>query len=98
MTLLDTYSDTITPDAGVVWLKNVGRPFLNRTATVIDFSAVQNASRGALVQVLGRRLPVALTEVQGAREYVLTIRCSASATPCTSRSPRTAKYPRPGTS
>ncbi len=79
MALLETYEEDITPDVADVWIKNVGRPFLNRTVTVVDFSGVVRGNRGAVIPVLGRRLPVAITEVRGAREYTLEVRAADEA-------------------
>lgn len=74
MTLLTTYTDDVTPDVADVWIKNVARPFLNQVVTVVGFDAVSYAARGGVVNVLGRRLPVAITEVQGSRETALVLR------------------------
>ena len=73
-----TPQDT-TPTLGAVWLKSVARPFLNRTVTVTDFSDVSRPARGSVVDVLGRRLPVAVTEVRGSRQYELTVRAADAA-------------------
>ncbi len=59
--------------AGLVWLKNVGRPYLNRRVTVAGFSDVVAPARGGVFDVLGRRLPVAVTDVRGSRRYELTL-------------------------
>jgi hypothetical protein len=73
-----TPQDTI-PALDAVWLKSVARPFLNRTVTVTDFSDVARPSRGQVVDVLGRRLPVAVTEVRGSRQFELTLRAATAA-------------------
>lgn len=71
--LLSTETDTITVVLGAVWLKSPARPFLNRTVTVLDFGDITDPARGGVLEVLGRRLPVAVTEVRGSRRYELTL-------------------------
>lgn len=71
--LLGTVSVVITPVLTSVWLKNVARPYLNRAVTVAGFSDVALPARGAVFDVLGRRRPVAVTEVRGSRRYELTL-------------------------
>ena len=65
-----------TPPADGVWLKSIARPFLNRQVTVIDFGAVSSPARGGVIEVAGRRLPVAVTEVRGSRNYELVLRAA----------------------
>lgn len=71
--LLGTARVVLTPVLTSVWLKNVARPYLNRAVTVTGFSDVARPARGAVFDVLGRRLPVAVTEVRGSRRYELTL-------------------------
>lgn len=68
-----------TPVLTGVWLKSVPRPFLNRQVTVTGFSDVTRPGRGGVLEVLGRRDPVALTEVRGSRRFDLTIRAADAA-------------------
>jgi hypothetical protein len=76
--LLGTVYAVITPVLDVVWLKSPARPFLNRTVTVVGFSDVVTPSRGGVLEVAGRRLPVAITEVRGSRQYELTLRAATA--------------------
>ncbi|MFF5992578.1 hypothetical protein [Prauserella flavalba] len=64
---------TITPQLQQVWIKNIARPFLNRAVVVNDFSNVQRQSRNGVFQVVGRSLPVAVTDVRGSRSYDLVV-------------------------
>lgn len=64
---------SVTPVLDAVWLKSPARPFLNRAVTVTDFSPVQTPARGGVLEVLNRRLPVAITEVRGSRRFDLTL-------------------------
>lgn len=69
-----SYTATVTPTLDSVWLKSIARPFLNRAVQVVDFSDVEMPARGALFEILGRRAPVAVTDVRGSRRYVLSLR------------------------
>lgn len=64
---------TITPNMGRVWLKSPQYPHLNRPLVVTDWSDVERASRSAVVEVVGRTLPVSITDVSGSRRYTLTV-------------------------
>lgn len=71
-----TTTGTITTGMAGVWLKSVTRPFLNRAVTVTDFGDVTTPSRGSVVDVLGRRLPVAVSGVRGSRAFDLVLRAA----------------------
>jgi hypothetical protein len=66
----------ITPTLTAVWLKSVARPFLNLiiSAQLGDTFRFERPDRGAAFDVVGRSLPVAVTDVRGSRRYVLWIR------------------------
>jgi hypothetical protein len=78
-TLLSSLTATVTPVLGGVWLKSVARPFLNQTVTVVDFGELTRPARGGVFEVLGRRLPIAVTEVRGSRRYELVLYAAARA-------------------
>lgn len=66
-------SSTVTPTLAGVWLKSIARPFLNRTVTVTDWSEVSRRSRNGVFDVVGRSVPVAVTDLRSGREYELTV-------------------------
>lgn len=68
-----TQSATITPPMSQVWIKNVARPFLNRAVTVVNWGPVGRPSRGGTFAVVGRTMPVAVTDVRGSRTYELEL-------------------------
>lgn len=68
---VDATGSEITPTLDAVWLKSIARPFLNRAVTVTGFSDVSLPARGGVLDVLDRRLPVAVTGVRGSRRYTL---------------------------
>jgi hypothetical protein len=68
-----SYTATITPVLDQVWLKSIARPFLNRPVEVFEYSDVALPGRGAVFEVLGRRLPVAVNEVRGSRRFEVTL-------------------------
>lgn len=68
-----TQTGSITPTLDTVWLKNLARPFLNRAVTVTDWSDVEQASRNGIFDIVGRTMPVAVTDVRTSRRYTLTV-------------------------
>lgn len=73
-----TATGALTPTPTQVWLKSVARPFLNRPVTVHDYSDITRPARGAVFDVIGRRLPVAVTEIRGSRRFELTLRANTT--------------------
>lgn len=67
---------SVVPVQTVVWLKNPLRPFLNRTVTVIGIGDQTRASRSGLFDIIGRTLPVAVTDLMSGRSTTLTIRAT----------------------
>lgn len=64
----------VTPPAvDAVWLKATEHPELNRTINVVDFSDVERPTRGGVFDVLGRSLPIAVSDVRGSRRYTLDV-------------------------
>lgn len=71
--LLDTVTGTITATLATVWLKFAGRPWLNTSVTVTDWTDPSREGRGGLFPVSGRSLPVAVTDVASSRQWTLEI-------------------------
>lgn len=70
----NTQTSSITPSLNdQFWLKVPARPFLNRPVTVLDFSDIERPDRGGLFDVVGRSMPVAVTDVATSRRYTLTL-------------------------
>lgn len=69
----------VTPVLTNVWLKNLGKPFLNRILTVTDFSEVEQPSRSGSFVIVGRRDEIAVTEVRGGNRYTLTVKTETDA-------------------
>ncbi|MEC3975083.1 poly-gamma-glutamate hydrolase family protein [Amycolatopsis sp. H20-H5] len=69
----DRDTAVITPVPASVWLKNPSRPSLNTAVTVTGVSDVDRPDRGAEFDIVGRTLPVAVTDVMGSRRVTLTI-------------------------
>lgn len=63
---------TITPLLDRARLVFPLRPYLDRDVVITAWSEVTRPSRGAVFEVLGRRLPVAVTEVRGSRRFDIT--------------------------
>lgn len=64
---------TITPTLTSLWLKFPLRPFLNRAVAFCNWDPEVLPARGQVYEVLGRRTPVAVTEVRGSRRFGMTL-------------------------
>jgi hypothetical protein len=62
-----------TPAMSDVWLKNVLRPNLNRKVSPVGRIVISRKSRSGVFDVVGRTMPVAVTDVRGAREFELRL-------------------------
>jgi hypothetical protein len=66
---------SITPSLdGRVWLKSIKHPFLNRPVNVGDVDADTRAARGAVYEVQGRSVPIAVTDVRASPAFTITLR------------------------
>lgn len=81
----DQETTTITPSLVTslmpdqAWLKNPSRPGLNTKVTITEISEITRKSRTGRFDVLGRTLPVAITDVQSSREFTLEILVNGNA-------------------
>lgn len=65
-------SGSIEPILDGVWLKSVARPFLNRQLDCVnDVSDVVRPARVGVFDVVGRTLPVGVTDVRGSRRLTI---------------------------
>lgn len=73
---LNEQTANITPPALTTpWLKSVARPFLNMPVELAgDSFAIARPARAGVFDVVGRSLPVAVTDVRGSRRYTLIVR------------------------
>lgn len=70
--LLSTEIESITPVLTDIWFKVIAKPFLNRTVHCIPKPGpVKRRARHGIFPIIGRSLPVAVTDVRGSREYDL---------------------------
>lgn len=76
--VIATATTTITHAPAGVWLKNAARPYLNRAVTVHQYSDITRPARGGVLEILGRRDPVAVTEVRGSRRFDLILRADTT--------------------
>lgn len=67
------YTGSIIPELDGVWLKSLARPFLNRKVIVRDFSRISRPSRSGVFPIVGRSLPIAVTDLQGSRRWTLEV-------------------------
>lgn len=69
----NSQTEQITPVIDQVWLKSMARPFLNRPVIVSDVSEVTRVARAGIHQVIGRSLPVAVSDVRAGRQWSMTV-------------------------
>lgn len=64
----------IEVDLDQVWLKSIGRPFLNQPIDcVLNPSPIVRRARNGIFPIVGRSFPVASTDLRGSREVVLQV-------------------------
>lgn len=72
--LLVTTTCTITVDLDEVWLKSIGRPFLNRVLhCVSNPSPIIRRARNGVFPVVNRSYPIAVTDTRGSREVTVPV-------------------------
>ena len=71
--VLFTEGESITPVLDTIWLKSMARPFLNRPVTLTAYSDIARGSRNGVFDIVGRTLPVAVTDVRGSRAMTITV-------------------------
>lgn len=65
-------STSITPTIDRVWIKNLARPFLNvALSNPVGLLDVGRKARVGLFDVIGKSLPVAVTDVRAGKEYTI---------------------------
>lgn len=69
----DQESGSITPVMATWRLKNPSRPALNTKIEVVALKGVSRTTRTGTFDVLGRNLPVAVTDVAGSRKFTLQL-------------------------
>ncbi|MGV9364528.1 hypothetical protein [Amycolatopsis sp. NPDC003731] len=72
-TTLGQDTANLTPSMVDVWLKNVLRPNLNQKVRPAGRISISRKSRSATFDIVGRTVPVAVTDVRGAREFQLQL-------------------------
>lgn len=67
-------SSSITPELTTVWLKDVFRPFLNRTIDCIpNQSDITRRARSGIFDIVNRSFPVAVTDLHSSRSWSFEI-------------------------
>jgi hypothetical protein len=71
---LSTEIESITPTITDVWLKDITKPFLNRTLGCIpNQSPITRRARNGIFPIVGRTFPVAVSDVRLAREVAIEV-------------------------
>lgn len=78
---LNEQTATIAPTLTAVWLKSIARPFLNQAVQVIWAPAVvySRPARTGVFDIVGRTLPVAVSDVRTSRRWTLLLRTDDTA-------------------
>lgn len=72
--LLSTETASITLTLTNTWFKVIAKPFLNRTVYCIAKPGpVLRRARQGIFPIIGRSVPVAVTDIRGSREYELDV-------------------------
>ena len=72
--VVTTTTCVITVDLDRVWLKSIGRPFLNRVVDcVLNPTPIVRRARNGIFPIVGRSFPVASTDLRGSREVVAQV-------------------------
>jgi len=71
------HGSIVMPGLQWAWLKSLARPFLNRQVRVLDHSDVRRPGRTGVFAVIGRSMPVAVTDVAGSRQWTLQLRADS---------------------
>lgn len=70
---------SITPALASAWLKNPSRPSLNTAVTVTNIGDVSRKARSGTFDVIGRTMPVVVSDVMGSRQLSITLMVSSIA-------------------
>jgi hypothetical protein len=70
----DTFTTTITPDQTAVWFKSIVRPWLNRSVQVVSHGDIVSQARNGVFPILGRTMPIAVTDVRLARAWDMVVK------------------------
>jgi hypothetical protein len=72
---MNEQTNSITPTITDVWLKSVARPFLNQEVELGgDTLTIARPARSGVFDIVGRSLPIAVSDVRSSRRYTLTLR------------------------
>lgn len=71
---LTTQSNSITPTLTQVWVKSLARPFLNTAVDAWGTIDVTRPARNGVFEVVGRSVPLAVTDKRGSRRFELRLK------------------------
>jgi hypothetical protein len=71
--LQETLTVEVTQDLTEVWFKSVTQAYLNQTQKVTGVGEISRDDRGGVFPILGRSLPVVVSDVRGSRKINLQI-------------------------
>jgi len=69
-----TQTTSITPVIDELWIKSIGKPFLNRTVYCLaEVGDISRGERHGIFEVIGRSFPVAVTDKHQSREGMIRV-------------------------
>jgi len=71
--LQQTFTDAITQDLTSVWFKSFPFAFLNQAQKITDVGSITRTNRSGVFPIMGRSVPVVVSEVRGSRKINLQV-------------------------
>lgn len=78
---LQQQTASITPAQEGVWLKSIARPFLNKAVDTVQpaRTSISRPARVGVFDIVGRSLPVAVSDIRSSRRWVMQVRTETEA-------------------
>ncbi|HET6292755.1 MAG TPA: hypothetical protein VFG33_05255, partial [Kribbella sp.] len=73
-----SFTTTITQDLTAIWMKVPAAPFLNREVEASVRFPISRRARSSLFDVVGRTMPVAVSDIGSSREFTLQLRTESA--------------------
>lgn len=71
--LQQTFTGAVTQDLTSVWFKSISQAFLNQSTKITGVGDISRANRSGIFPVVGRSLPVVISDVRGSKQIALQV-------------------------